>query len=289
MLAFVAALLLTAITVSSACVANTAAPLEFTIQPTHHGSEIQLSFHRDRNGHSENTWSSSFRPADLAGLDPTALNSAGTRPINFAVVRDAGRIDCSGSGGNEMARGTCTITADEQFNRFLGDRGIGRPTEDQSFGLIAVNVHRALVEALSEARYPTPTVEELMELAAVEVTPAYISSLASEGYRPQSIDGLVQFGALKITPEFIGSFARAGYSNLKPDELVQLKALNITPDFVAGFDRMGYGRLPVDTLVQLKALDITPDYVRAVQQGGALPSPAHLVQLRAVTEDLHKH
>jgi hypothetical protein len=64
--------------------------------------------------------------------------------------------------------------------------------------------------------------------------------------------------------------------------------LNITPDFVAGFERIGYGRLPVDTLVQLKAMDITPEYVRAVAQGNALPSPDHLVQLKAVSGDLRK-
>ena len=79
-----------------------------------------------------------------------------------------------------------------------------------------------------------------------------------------------------------------GYGNLKPDELVQLKALEITPEFIAGFERIGYGRLPIDTLVQLKAMDITPDYVRAVEQGGALPSPDHLVQLKAVSDDIRK-
>jgi hypothetical protein len=40
--------------------------------------------------------------------------------------------------------------------------------------------------------------------------------------------------------------------------------------------------------VQLKALDITPEFVRAVQQGDSLPSPDHLVQLRAVTQDMAK-
>ena len=288
MLAFVAALLLTAITVSSACVANTAAPLQFTIEPAHHAGEVYVRFKRDRNGHSENTWSTSFRPSELAGLDVAALDSPGTREIRFAVVRDAGRIDCAGTGGNQMARGACGLTPDESFLRLLADNRIGRPTGDQMFGLVALNVRRDLVGALAQSRYPTPTVEQLIELSAVDVTPAYIRALVGQGYRPPSIQGLVEFGALKITPEYIGSFARAGYGNLRPDELVQLKALEITPDYVAGFDRIGYGRLPVDTLVQLKAMDITPGYVRAVEQGGALPSPDHLVRLKAVSDDIRK-
>jgi hypothetical protein len=285
MLAFMAALLLTAITVSSACVAGTADPIQFTIQPPSHAGEVKIRFERDR-GTNHNDWSSSFAPAELAGLDMGSLNSPGTREIRFAIVREAGRLDCVGTGGNQLARGSCNLTPDPQFNAFLRQHGITEPTEDHTFGMVALNVHRDLVTALADARYPTPTIGKLLELTAVNATPAYIRGLAAQGYRPQSLDGLVQFAALKITPEYIGSFMRAGYSDLKPDELVQLKALNITPDFVAGFERIGYGRLPVDKLVQLKAMDITPEFVRAVQQGGTLPSPEHLVELRAVTRDL---
>jgi hypothetical protein len=287
MLAFVAALLLTAITVSSACVAQSASPINFTIEPSRHSDNtVHLRFQRDRNGHSENNWHSLFPIADMAGLDLAALNSSSTRPLRFSVSRDAGRIDCSGTGGNATARGTCTMTANAEFNRFLADHGIGRPSEDDTFGLIALNVRRELVDALARANYPTPSVEKLIELTAVDATPAYISGLSAQGYRPKSLDGLVQFAALKITPEYVGSFVRAGYSDLPTDDLVQLKALDITPEFVAGFEQIGYGRLPVSTLVQLKALDITPDYVRAVAQGGSLPSPDHLVQLKAVTDDM---
>jgi hypothetical protein len=282
MLAFVAALLLTALTVSSACVASTGEPLQFTIEPASHGGEIEIRFKRERDQQHDNSWSSSFRPAELAGLDTAALDGPGNRPIHFAVVRDAGRVDCAGTGGNRMARGSCSLTPDAAFDSFLAARGIALPTEDQTFSLIALNVRRDLVGALAQARYPTPTIENLMELTAVGVTPAYISALAGQGYRPESVHGLVEFGALKITPEYIGSFSRAGYGNLKAEELVQLKALNITPEYVASFDRMGYGRLPVSTLLQLKALDVTPEYVRAVEQGGTLPSPDHLVQLRAL-------
>lgn len=288
MLAFVAAMLLTAIMVSSACVAQSGSPLQFTIEPAHRAGEIYVRFLRDRNGHSESNWSTSFRPSELAGLDTAALDSPGTRAIHFAILRDAGRVDCAGTGGNQMARGTCNVTPDQNFLRLLAEHGIGQPTDGQTFSLIAVNVRRDLISALGEARYPTPTIQQLIELSAVDVTPAYIRALAAQGYRPPSIQGLVEFGALKITPEYIGSFARAGYGNLKSDELVQLKALGITPEYIAGFDRIGYGRLPVDTLVQLKAMDITPEYVRAVEQGGALPSPDHLVQLKAVSDDIRK-
>ena len=287
MLAFVAALLLTAITVSSACVASPSSPFSFTIQ-TRSSSDIHVRFEQRRNGRNESNWETSFRPSELAGLDVAALNSPGTRPLRFSIVREAGRMDCAGSGGNEMAHGTCAMIPNADFHRFLTAHGIKAPDEEEAFNLVALDVRRDLITALARARYPVPSIEKLIELTAVEVTPAYIDELARQGYRPQSLQGLVEFGALKITPAYIGAFARAGYGNLPPDDLVQLKALDITPEYIAGFERIGYRHLSVSTLVQLKALDITPEFVRAVQQGDDLPSPDHLVQLRAVTKDMRK-
>ena len=285
MLAFVAALLMTAITVSSACVANSVEPLRFTIEPRGHSELVQISFRRADQQHT-NSWSSSLRPAELAGFDVAALRAPGTRPLNFVIAREAGRVDCAGNGGNSMAIGTCRLTPDERFNDFLTANGVARPTADETFGLIAVNAKRELVTALKAADYPTPSVGKLMELSAVDVTPAYIRALAAQSYRPESLQDLVAFGALKITPEFIGGFARAGYSNLDADDLVQFKAMNITPEYIAGFERIGYRNLPVGTLVQLKAMDVTPEFVKAVQQGDTLPSPDRLVQIRAVSRDL---
>jgi hypothetical protein len=289
MLAFIAAVLLTALTVSSTCIATTGTPMQFTIEPVRDANQVQIRFHRQRDGRWDNEWNSSFRASELSGLDLSQLNGSVVRPIRFSIIREAGRIDCAGTAANAMARGTCGITPDSGFMAYLSKLGIRQPTEEETGGLISLNVHRSLLEALAAERYPTPSIENFMALTAVGVTPDYIRGLAAAGYRPQSLDGLIQFAALKITPDYIGSFIRAGYSNLKPDELVQLKALNITPAYVASFDRMGYGRLPVDTLVQLKALDVTPEFVRAVAKGNTLPSPEHLVQLRALGKEIRRN
>ena len=285
MLAFVCAVMMTAITVSSACVANSVAPLQFTIEPTGRVDQVELRFRRaDSRG--TDSWSSTFRTGELAGLDAAALRGSGTSPLRFAIIREAGRVDCAGTGGNAMARGSCSLTPDRGFNDFLAANGIARPTEEQTYALIAVDARRDLVAALKASGYQTPSVDKFVELSAVGVTPGYIRELAAAGYKPPSLGQLVEFGALEITPEFVRSFARAGYSNLTPGELVQLKALEITPEFIAGFQRIGYSNLSVGTLVELKAMDVTPEFVRAVQQGGPLPSPSKLVQIRAVSRDL---
>jgi hypothetical protein len=286
LLALIAALLLTALAVSSTSIAGPAAALRFTIEPSGRAGEVDVRFERERNGQSHDDWSSSFALAELSGLDRAALDAPVARPISLALVREAGRLDCAGTGGNTSAHGTCSLTPDPTFLSFLAQHGIRQPDEDQVYGLIALNVHRSLIAALGDSRYPTPSIGDLMGLTAVGVTPSYVRGLAAAGYRPASLDTLLQFAALKITPQYIGSFVRAGYSNLPPEELVQLKAMSITPDFIAGFERLGYGRLPVETLVELKAVGVTPDFVRSVEQGGALPSPERLVELRTVGREL---
>jgi len=281
--AFIGALLLAFISVSSACTAAQPGWIHFILEPERGNPQrIQASFRSEANGRNENNWSTGFRPTDFVGLDLAGFRGAGSRPLSFALIREAGRIDCSGHGGESYAAGSCNFTANPAFTQLLQSRGIGRPTDEQAFGLMAVNARRDVIDAVAAARYPTPSIDDLMALSALDVTGAYISEMSRAGYRPKSLDTLVQFKALDITPQWIAGFVRMGYANLPGDELVQLKALDITPEFIAGFDRIGYGRLPVDELVQLKALDITPEFVQRVAAvDSALPPVDKLVQLKA--------
>src|SRR6185369_17816319 len=187
---------------------------------------------------------------------PRALwqsGAVGSRPLRFAIVREAGRLDCAGQGGDNYAHGNCSFATDPRFAQLLRSRGIAQPTRDEAFALVALNVRSDLINTLAAARYPTPTIDQLIAMTAVGVNGAYISGLAQAGYRPTSIDSLVQFRAMNITPEYVGSFTRIGYAHIDPEELVQLKALNVTADYVAGFQRLGYSRIAPDELVQLKA------------------------------------
>lgn len=281
-LALICAVLLATITVSSACMAAPPSDwIHFTLEPERGpGSKIHADFRNDSGGH-HNNWSAGFMPSDLIGLEVSSFRGAGTRPIHFAVIRDAGRLDCSGSGGNNAATGNCGFTPDPRFEQLLASRGISRPTREEAFGLMALNVRRDIIDAIGSAGYPTPTVGQLMALSALGVNGAYISEIARAGYRPSSIQSLVEFKALGITGSWIRGFVQVGHARIPPNELVQLKAMNITPEFIAGFDRIGYHNLPVETLLQLKALGITPEFVRsAVRPRGTLPPVHELVELK---------
>lgn len=277
-LAFLLAVMVSTVAVSSACVAAPGEWIGFTLRADHRdGAKIHASF-RDQDG-DRDRWSTGFLPSELIGLDAAGFRGAATRPLRFAIAREAGRLDCSGSGGSSRASGNCRFTADPGFARLLASRGIGAPTGKQAFGLMAVNARRALVDALAAARYPTPTIDDLIGLSALGVDGRYIAELARAGYRPQRVHTLIEFKALGITPEWIGGFARIGYAAIPAGELVQLRALGVTPEFVTAFDRIGYGRLPAGTLVQLKALGITPEFARSVRSQGR-PSVDELVEAK---------
>ena len=276
-LAFLFALMLATLSVASACTASGPDWVQFTLDQQRGSDEIRASFEREGLGRSNSNWSTNFAPRQMTALDMAGFRATGSRALNFAVIREAGRLDCAGQGGNSHATGNCRFTPDEAFTKLLESRGIGRPTADESFSLVAIDVRRELIDAIAQAKYPTPRIDDLVSLSALGVNGDYIRGLSAIGYRPDRIDTLVQFKALDITPAYVSGFTRIGYRNLDPDDLVQLKALNITPDYIAGFQRLGYRDLTPDRLVELKAVGITPEFVAAVRAPGSTPSVSDLV------------
>src|SRR5690349_16738698 len=150
--ALLAALVVTAIGVSSACMASSGRPMAFTLQANGDQPEVQFTLKRGDTP-DRGTMSSSFSTTQLAGLDVAALRQPGQHPIRFAYVKDAGRIDCAGNGGNSIASGQCSFTQDPDFANLLTSRGIGRPSYDDAYALTITGATRDLVSALAEYRF----------------------------------------------------------------------------------------------------------------------------------------
>ena len=280
-LAFLAALLCASVAVSSACMAQASDQVRFKLEPGHGDpTRIHASFRTERPGRDDNNWSTGFMPSELIGLEVSSFRAPGSRPLHFAVAREAGRLDCAGNGGSSMAIGTCRFTGNPAFTQLLVSRGIGRPTPEEAFGLMAVNARRDIIDAVASAGYPRLSIDNLMALAALRVDGQYIGGMARAGYRPRTIQSLFEFKALDITPQWIAGFARVGYANVPGDGLVQMRALGITPDYISGYQRIGYGNLPVDKLVELKALGITPEFVRSVTVNGQIPPVSDLAEIK---------
>ncbi len=283
LIALVAAVLISTLAVGSACIAMPADNIRFTLKPSSHDAgQVELHL-RSGNDRHNNSMNSTFRAAELAGLAP-GWRSAG--PVQFALVREPGRIDCAGASRGGSAEGACRFTRNPAFSDLLVRSGMDRPSERQAYGLTLAGARRDLLNGLRAARYPMPSVDDYIAMTAVGVTPGYIRELQQAGYRPDESKRLIEFAALKVTPQYLGALARAGYANLPQNEVVQLAALQIDPEFIRGFERVGYRNLPVNKLVELKALNVTPEFVLAVRRGGMTnPSVDQLVKLKAIGFD----
>ena len=228
------------------------------------------------------TYSSSYRVEDLQGLVPAAAFSPVRGPVRFALLREPGRLDCSGMGASGRASGDCRFTPDPGFVALLAKNGIGRPSERQSLDLAMVGANRALVEAIAAARYPAPSIGDLTGLAALEVDARYIADLSAGGYRPRRIADLLAFKALGVTPAYVAELRRAGAQGLSADAILQLKALDVSPGYLASLRRVGYGELAADEIVQLKAMDVTADYIASFGRNGARLPVGKIIEYKAL-------
>src|SRR3569623_698313 len=176
-LAMLAALVVSALAVSSACIATPVTAMDIRMNADS-SNRIQLRLYQADDRHN-GSMTSSFAPYELWGLDVAALRQPGFRPIRFALVREAGRVDCSGSGGNAVATGRCGFPPAAGFTAMLESRGIGRPNAEQSYELAMGSATRDLVDVLAAHNYPRPDIEKLVELSAVGVDRRYDSDLAA--------------------------------------------------------------------------------------------------------------
>ncbi len=253
-LAIFFALILATLSIATTGFAAESGPLRFELSGTAR-DRLQLALTNEIG--SRNRSSTSVVVSDLAGFDRALLARDG-QPVQFAFVREPGRLDCSGRTDKARARGTCRFSGDPAFASFLASTGMRRPTEKEWLTLTMVGARRDLVQALQHGRFAMPYPDTLAGMTALGVTPDYIRGMAAAGYRPRKTEDFIPLKALDITPAYIGSLKRVGYDRVPVEDIIQLKALGITAEFIADYQRHGFRDLSVSRLVQLKALGIRP-------------------------------
>lgn len=277
------AIFLAAVAASSLAVTGTvdaASPSEFDFRLTA-GTDDRIRGDFRRVG-GDSQWNSSFDAADFQGLDRARLAASGRSPVQFALVRDAGRMDCAGTGGQGVATGRCRFTANQAFADYLKSNGVTGLSGDDAYSMTAVGVRRDLIAAIRQANYPAPSGRDLISLAALGVERGYIDRLAAAGYRPDTIDTVIQYKALGITPDYIAGLRQSGFDRISPSELVQFKALGIDSAYIDGLSAAGYAALPAGTLIEFKALGVTAQYLAELRRRGFAPAPGKIVQMKAL-------
>ena len=203
------------------------------------------------------------------GLDHARLNGP-SQPVRFALVREAGRLDCSGNAGNARGSGTCAFSADAAFAARLAEAGIGRPTERQAYNLTLAKVGQELIDELGRHGYERPDIDGLVSMGIHGVTASYVRDIASAGYRLGKAEGLVKFRIFGIDARFIGDMAAIGpqFRSLSAEDLVQFKIFGVKPDLVRAYSELGYATLDARDLVKIDSIVALKDSTRDLYQMG---------------------
>lgn len=240
------------------------------------GAEVQLTIDSRWGSNNRSTWSNSRSLDELQGLGRGALDG-GNHPVRFALVKEAGRLDCAGTAANGRGSGACSFTPDEGFARFLEARAIGRPSAHQSYSLTMSGVGRDLVDALDKNGFARPTVDQLTAMGIHGATASYVRELGGLGYHLSAAD-LVAFKIHGVEPDYIRAMASIGAAlrQISPSDLVSLHIHGVRPDFVRDMAAIGpeFRNVTADNLVSMAIHGVRPDLARTFVrlEGGSLRS-----------------
>jgi hypothetical protein len=217
------------------------------------------------DGNSNSSWSSSVPTAE-AGLPIERLRGP-IGPVTFAIQREPGTFNCTGSAGEGSGAGQFTYAENARFDDALASRGLGRPTLHQSLELAISGTTLAFVDQI-RSMAQRPTLGDIVRVVEHGVTPKYIADLASLGYRVNSLDQLVRLRDHGVTTEFIRAVQTAGYRNLSPDDLVRLADHGVREKYIADMRAAGYTQVTADQLVTLRDHGVTPRYIGELAGAG---------------------
>ncbi|MBO9574577.1 MAG: hypothetical protein J7494_02455 [Sphingobium sp.] len=271
------ALLLLAASHSTAAAAQSDPEVRFEVRGQD-DDYVQLRIRRN-DWEDNGSWNQRIALADLKGMTRADIGRDG--PVSFAYVRPAGRFDCRGKAQDGWANGSCTLTVNEAFDKYLADHKIERPKRYQYFSLTMSGVDSDVIDALVREGLGTPTIDQLVGLGVFRITPDFIRDMAHINGFKVAIRDLVQFKIFKITPESVRAYAALGYRNLGSNDLVTFSIHRITPDYLRELADLGYRDVPAQMLVQMRIFGVTPTYIRSMRERtGEKLSPEALVKRR---------
>jgi hypothetical protein len=252
--------------------------------------KVQLSIESRWSANSRSMWSNDRSLSEFAGFAPAQL-AAARGHVRFALVREAGRLDCSGTAGFFRGGGACSFTPDARFAAYLQARGIGAPTRHQAFTLTMSGVGRDLVDALDKGGFERPDVEQLAAMGIHGATADYVKALSGLGYRLTAAD-VVAFKIHGVDPDYIRALAPIApkLRHITPSDLVSLRIHGVEPQFVRAMAAIGpqFADVTADDLVNMAIHGVKPELAASFVrfEGGQLHSDEMVsMAIHGVTAD----
>jgi hypothetical protein len=259
---------------------------EWTAHLSSQDTKLQLNLER-RNGRSgRQQMGQTYEFSEFQGLTrEQALNGG---PVNFSLVREAGRIDMEGSFQNGKGSGTFRFTPNPGFVSAMKSRGFDfeqssrnnddRDSEDRLFSATALNVTTALADDLNSAGFGKLQTEDLFKAAIFKVNSQFMREMKASGFPNLGMEELVKARIFKIDADFVRQVTQMGFDKEPFESLVKMQIFKVTPEFVTEMRNEGLTNLQIEDLVKLRIFKIDTDFIRAAKADGEPLEVERLVQ-----------
>ena len=248
-------------------------------------SKIHLNLERHTDKGSRNQMGQDFEFADLQGLTrEQALNGG---PVNFSLVREAGRIDCEGTFQNRKGSGTFRFTGNLAFVSAMKSRGFDfeqadnaddERSENRLFAATALNVTTALADDLNSAGLGKLRVEDLFKAAIFKIDSKFAREMKASGFENLGMEDLVKARIFKIDAEFVRQVAQMGFEKEPFESLVKMQIFKVTPEFLTEVRNEGLTNLRVEDVVKLRIFKIDGQFIREAKADGVPLEVERLVE-----------
>ncbi len=249
-------------------------------------SKINLNFER-RSKNSRNQMGQSYDFSDLQGLTREQALSGG--PVNFSLVREAGRIDCEGSFQDGKGSGTFRFTGNAAFVSAMKSRGFDfdedqnandddHRGENKLFAATTLNVTTTLADDLVSAGFNKLRTEDLFKAAIFKIDSKFAREMKASGFENLGMEELVKARIFKIDAEFVRQVSQMGFEKEPFESLVKMQIFKVTPEFITEVRNEGLTNLQVEDVVKLRIFKIDANFIRQAKSEGVPLEVERLVQ-----------
>jgi hypothetical protein len=259
---------------------------EWTATVSSKDNKIQLNLERRSDKGHRNQMGQSYEFSELQGLTREQALSGG--PVNFSLVREAGRIDMEGTFQNGKGSGTFRFTGNAGFVSAMKSRGFDfeqfpnsdddRDSEDRLFAATALNITTALADDLNSAGFGKLQTEDLFKAAIFKINSQFMREMKASGFQNLGMEELVKARIFKIDAEFVRQVSQMGFDKEPFETLVKMQIFKVTPEFVTEMRNEGLTNIQIEDLVKLRIFKIDTDFIRAAKADGVPLEVERLVQ-----------
>jgi hypothetical protein len=260
---------------------------ETETEKTDDSGKIHLNFERRSEKGGRNQMGQSYDFAELQGLTREQVAAGG--PVNFSLVREAGRIDCEGSFQNGKGSGTFRFTGNQSFVAAMKSRGFDfdetsnhddRQAEDRLFAATTLNVTTALADDLSSVGFGKLHTDDLFKAAIFKIDSQFMREMKASGFASMGMEDLVKARIFKIDADFVRQISQMGFDKEPFESLVKMRIFKVTPEFITEVRNEGFTNIAVEDIVKMRIFKIDSDFIRKAKAEGVPLEVERLVQRR---------